>query len=456
MRQVAVIGGGGLRTPLLIHGIAQAQATLEIGELRLYDLDPRRAETMAGLGREIVRNLGTELRISTQTSVEAAVEGAEFVLSSVRVGGMAARARDESLAMAHGLAGQETTGPGGLAMALRTVPVALEHARVIERVAPRAWYINFTNPAGLITQALSHLSKVRVIGICDTPAELFHRIAWVLGEPFEDVACDYAGLNHLGWVRGVKVRGRDVTAELLASPERLRRLYPTDLFDPALIRVLRLLPTEYLFFYYSQRKAYRNQVRAGATRGAELERMNAALFAEMQTQDAAGALATYRAYLNRRNASYMKLEAEAGTALGGQHHEGDPFSGATGYHRIAVEVMTGLTSTKPREVVVNVRNQGSVPDLEDDDVVEVPCQITTEGARPARVGRLPEAVRGLVMAVKAYERTAIRAAVARSGELAELALLELPIVGQWEIAREIREALDQSDTGLFASDTVLP
>lgn len=450
MRQVAVIGGGGLRTPLLIHGMAQSQGAREAGELRLYDLDAQRAELMARLGREIVRSLGADLRITTHASVDAAVEGVEFVLSSVRVGGMAARARDERIVIEQGLAGQETTGPGGLAMALRTVPVVLEHARIVERVAPNAWYINFTNPAGLITQALSNLTKVRVIGICDTPSELFHRIAWVLGEPFGQVEFDYAGLNHLGWVRGVKVRGRDVTAELLANTELLRRLYPADLFDPALIQVLGLIPTEYLFFYYSQRKAYRNQVRAGTTRGAELERMNTALFAEMQRQDAASALAAYRAYLNRRNASYMKLEAEAGTALGGGQHEGDPFSGATGYHRIAVEVMEGLSSAAPHQVVVNVRNQGSIADLEDDDVVEVPCEITTDGARPAHIGRLPESVRGLVLAVKAYERTAIRAAVARSGELAELAMLELPIVGQWEIARELREALGRSDPGLFS------
>ena len=449
MRNVAVLGGGGLRTPLLIHGIAQSQAALEIGELRLYDIDPRRAEIMAGLGREIVRKLGADIRITTQPSVESAVEGVDFVLSSLRVGGMAARARDEGIAMLHGLAGQETTGPGGLAMALRTVPVALEHARIIEKAAPHAWYINFTNPAGLITQALSQLSQVRVIGICDTPAELFHRIAWALGEPSERVVCDYAGLNHLGWVRGVTVNGRDVTDQILGNIELLRGLYSADLFDPELIRVLRLIPTEYLFFYYSQRKAYRNQVRAGTTRGAELERMNTALFAEMQTQDAAASLITYRNYLNQRNASYMKLEAEAGTAFGNAHQEDDPFMGATGYHRIAVEVMTGLVSETPREVVVNVRNEGSIADLEDDDIVEVPCHITTGGARPAHIGKLPEAVRGLVLAVKAYERTAIRAAVARSGDLAQLAMLELPIVGQWEIAREIREALDRSDPGLF-------
>ena len=142
-------------------------------------------------------------------------------------------------------------------MALRTVPVALEHARLVEREAPRAWFINFTNPAGLITQALQQHTKLRVVGICDTPAELLHRISHVLAEPAGDIQCEYAGLNHLGWVRRVLVRGQDVTARLLENPEALRELYHAELFDPLLIRTLKLIPSEYLFFYYSQRKALR-------------------------------------------------------------------------------------------------------------------------------------------------------------------------------------------------------
>ena len=159
-------------------------------------------------------------------------------------------------------------------MALRTVPLVIAHARTMEHVAPHAWFINFTNPAGLITQALLNHTKVRAIGICDTPIELFHRVGEALHEPYGDCEFDYAGLNHLGWVRRVRVRGEDVTGKLLSKPELLRGLYSADLFDPALIQTLRLIPTEYVFFYYGHRKAYQNQVRSGATRGAELERLN--------------------------------------------------------------------------------------------------------------------------------------------------------------------------------------
>jgi 6-phospho-beta-glucosidase len=444
-RKVSVIGGGGVRTPLLIHGLLQSQQVLQISELLLFDVDRGRAELMAALGREIARSLGSEIQVAAAESLEAAVDGSAFVLSSLRIGGMVARARDERIAIEQGLAGQETTGPAGVAMALRTVPVALAHARIVERLAPQAWFINFTNPAGLITQALNEYTKLRIVGICDTPAELFHRIAHVLGASPADTHCDYAGLNHLGWVRRVLVSGEDVTARLLENEGALRQLYHANLFDPLLIRTLKLIPSEYLFFYYSQRKAHQNQLRAGASRGEELVRLNAELFAQLQAATAKDGLVIYRRYLMQRNASYLRLEAEAGSAFHSSQLEPDPFESATGYHRIAVDVMSGLVSREPRNVVVNVPNAGSIEDLAPEDVVEVPCLISAEGVKPMPVGRLPETVRGLVVAVKAYERTAIRAAVDQSWPLAQLAMLEYPIIGQWEIAEKLRESFTKSD-----------
>uniref|UniRef100_Q026Z8 Glycoside hydrolase, family 4 n=1 Tax=Solibacter usitatus (strain Ellin6076) TaxID=234267 RepID=Q026Z8_SOLUE len=446
MRKVTIIGGGGVRTPLVIYGLAQAQQLLQVDRLTLYDVDTQRVETIARLGREILRrssNPAFEIRVSSR--LEEAAEGADFVLNSIRVGGIAARARDERIAIEHDLAGQETTGPAGVAMALRTVPVTLQHARIVERAAPAAWFINFTNPAGLITQALQQHTGLRVIGICDTPIELFHKIAEAAGEATAEMEFDYAGLNHLGWVRRVLLRGGDITERLLADSEFLRRVYPTGLFDPALIQALRLIPTEYLFFCYSQRKAHANQLRAGASRGEEIGRMNEALFHRLASEDAATGLSVYRAYLLQRNASYMKLEAQAESAFEVAKEDYDPFETATGYHRIALDVMTSLVSGRSRSVVVNVRNNGAIEDLEPDDVVEVPCDVDRDGARPRRTGRLPDSIRGLVQAVKAYERTAIQAAITGSSSLAQLAMLEYPIIGQWELAGSLKEALINGD-----------
>ncbi len=445
MRKVAIIGGGGVRTPLLIYGLAQSEALLNTTEVTLFDLDEPRTRTVARIGREIVRQLGAGLQIRVTSRLEEAAEGADFVLSSIRVGGMAARARDERIVIGHGLAGQETTGPVGAAMALRTLPVTLGHAKVVERVSPRAWFISFTNPAGLITQALARNTSLNVIGICDTPSELFHKIAGALGAPVADVVCDYAGLNHLGWIRGVHLRGEDITARLLDDVAFLEGLYPAGLFDPALIQALRLIPTEYLFFYYSQRKAYRNQLRAGASRGEELQRMNEGLFDRLGAQSDSEALATYTGYLQQRNASYMKLEGLGSSAFTPVENEPNPFELATGYHRIALDVITGLLSDRPREIVLNVLNHGAIDDLAKDDVVEVPCAVDRSGARPRHTGPLPEQVLGLTLSVKAYERTAIRASLEGSLAQAQLALLEYPSIAQWEIAGEVLSSLVAAD-----------
>lgn len=448
--KVVVLGGGSVRTPLLIHGIAEAEQSLGVAEVALFDIDRTRLELMAVLCREVVRRVGGQLKITTPERIEDAVTGARFVISSLRVGGGAARARDEDVAHKHGFAGQETTGPGGMAMALRTIPVAIQYAKVVEKYAPEAWFINFTNPAGLITQALTSNTRLRVIGICDTPTEVFHKIAEELHEPREQVACHYAGLNHLGWVTSVEVRGKERIGEILGSDEALRRLYPADLFAPELLRSLQAIPTEYLFFYYSQQRAFENQRSAGATRGGEVQKLESTVFRETANAVAAGnasaALDRHTAYLMQRSASYFRLEARAESALGVAAAEApDPYSAETGYHRMALDVMGALASSEARQVVVNVLNERSIPDLEPDDVVEVPCLISAKGVIPVRVGPLAQAVQGLVLAVKEYERLVVRAAVEGSADVARLALLSLPIVGDWERAGAVTKALVESD-----------
>ena len=444
--KITLIGGGGVRTPLLIHGLAEAASTLNISELALYDIDATRVALMAELGREVMRQQNADVVITTHTQLEDAVAGADFILHSIRVGGIAARARDERLAIEHGIAGQETTGLAGFAKALRTIPVVLEQARIIEQHAPEAWFISFTNPAGLMAQAIQQHTNLRSIGICDTPSEMFYRLANALQEPLAEVRCDYFGLNHLGWIKRVLVRGQDVTAAILNDDAVLRSLYHADLFDPTMIRALGLIPSEYLFFYYSQQRALANQRAAGASRGEEIVKLNADLFAsllhELKADRPAEARKIYRNYLQRRSGSYMKLEAEGGSALHeGVEQEEDPFDAATGYHRIALDVMLALTSEQPSRIVLNVCNNGAITDLANDDVVEVPCLIDRHGPQGLAVGTLPMQVRGLVQSVKEYERLTIRAAVEQSDSLAKQALMIYPLVGEWELASELIAAL---------------
>ena len=454
--KISIIGSG-LRTPLLIHGLAHS--ALNDSDLTVYDIAPERAELMASLGHAIAA--GTPLRIVAAPTVADAVRDAHFVISSIRPGGIEARARDERITLECGLAGQETTGPAGFAMALRTVPIALEHARLVERLSPQAWIINFTNPAGLITQAITGNTKARVVGICDTPAELFFRISLALERPLDQVECDYLGLNHLGWVRSVHVRNedgtrQDVTSRLLDDHDALGRLYPAELFSQKLISALRLIPTEYLYFYYNQRTAYKHQVRARATRGGELAVLNRRVLEELELSLRRGnpksALQTYRAYLNRRNASYMHLEGSGGSAFDVPEVDWDPFLGATGYHRIAVDTILALCSAEPRRLVLSVLNGTSIRDFAADDIVEVPCLVDRAGPRPMSAGSLPEVARGLAQSVKTYERLAIQAAISRDRPQAVLALFTNPIVADWSLAEKCADRLIEEDQPARADD----
>jgi 6-phospho-beta-glucosidase len=445
-RKIAFIGGGGVRTPLIVFGVNEAAGQLGAEELVLFDPDRDRVRIMADLGRALVTKEDGSLRVRVATSLEDAVDGASFVMNSIRVGGIRARAHDERVAIANGYPGQETTGPGGVAMALRTVSVAIEQARVVEKLSPRGWLINFTNPAGLITQAISHNTGARVVGICDTPTEMLHRIHTALGVMQTDVRTEYVGLNHLGWVRRIYLRGEDVTERLLADDHFLDQLYSVPLFEHDLIRALKLIPTEYLFFYYSRRRALENQRKQGSTRGTEVEQLNDRLFAGLssmlQQGDAKGAIAAYVDYLNVRSGSYMKLEGDGGSALNSVNdsHE-DPFRAASGYHRIALDVMNALCGDKPKRIIVNTQNTGSIVEVQSDDIVEVPCQIGADTITPEPCGTLPEAACGLVLAVKAYERATIEAAISGSHLTARKAMLLYPPIGEWEPSKELLKQL---------------
>jgi 6-phospho-beta-glucosidase len=443
--KLAIIGCG-LRTPLLLHGIAHSDfADSEVG---LFDTFGGRAELMAALGEVIAQ--GSPLRPVAHQDLSKAITGCDFVISSIRPGEMAERARDERATIDCGYAGQETTGPAGFAMAMRTVPIAVEHARIVERLAPQAWIINFTNPAGLITQAITTQTGARAIGICDTPAELFFRISLALRKSLDQVECEYAGLNHLGWVSAIRVRRSDGTREdctdqLLKDDGLLRSLYGVDLFPPELIRRLRLIPTEYLYFYYNQRAARVHQLAAGSTRGEELVTLNGRVYRDLEKHLREGraqdALQAYRSYLNRRNASYMSVEGEGKSAFTAPEVDWDPFEGATGYHRIAVDAIRALSSAEAKRMVLNIPNLGTISDLQSEDVIEIPCMVNRSGPRVVPGAGLTDVVRSLVMAVKRYERLTIDAALRRDRAMAQFALFSNPIVADWEFAGQCCDRL---------------
>jgi 6-phospho-beta-glucosidase len=443
--KVAVIGGAGVRVPLLVNGLGGAG--LGIDEFALYDPDAERLQVIASLA---ARRAG-DARVTTHATVAPAVDGARFVITSIRVGGIEARMRDEQAALALGFVGQETVGPGGFAMAVRTIPPLVALAREVMRLAPDAWIVNFTNPAGLVTQALIAETGARVVGICDTPAEVFQEVAHALNVPAGECRFDYIGLNHLGFIREVWWQGRPQLARLWDDPQALARVYRTPLFSPARLRELRLLPTEYVFYYESPERAVANLRAAGDTRGGVIARLTRDLFADLG-KGVDDPVARYERYLAERSAGYMQLESGTPSerrdfSPGESASEvpaprpATPWAHLTGYDKIALNTMQAIVHHSNAIIPLNVPNRGNIPEFAPDDVIEAPCVVNANGPQALHVGSLPEQVRDLVVRVKAFERATI--AAVRAGTRGALvdALALNPLVPTHAAAETLIRAL---------------
>lgn len=424
--KISILGAGAMRTPLLLHGLLRSD--LPITRVDLYDLDQHR---LAGL-LPVMQAVAGQTQLVCATDSRSAIAGCEFVLASIRVGGMAARAHDEAVALKHGILGQETVGPAGFAKGLRTVPPLVEYARLVEEVAPDAYLVNFSNPVGIVTQAVAMETRARIIGICDTPTELFEEVARALGVPSRECFFDFVGLNHLGWLRQVYYRGHPRIHELLSQPQKI---YRAPFFTPEFLHELGMLPSEYCYFYYHPERAFQETLKAGRSRGAQLAQLNEDFF--RQLGKSGDPLAAYERYLNTRNATYMATETgstphcnAASSALGAE---------LTGYDKIALSVLRNIHFNLGQLIPLNVPNRGNVPELQPEDVVEVPCVVDSNGTHPVHVGALPDKVRELVVRMKDYERLTVAAALKRADPQEALALN--PLVADWEKAGALVEQL---------------
>jgi 6-phospho-beta-glucosidase len=433
--KMTLIGAAGVRTPLLVHGLSGLDANIHLDELALWDTDPLRLQTMKRVAEAVGKRSGLRAQLKTYSAPEAALEGADYVISSIRVGGIDARVKDETIALAHGLVGQETVGAGGFACAMRNLAAMLDYAHLIERVAPRATVINFTNPVGIISQGLLNHSAVNVIGVCDTPLETFEAIAKALDRSPFALHFDYLGLNHLGWVRSIRdEQGTELLPKVLASAEIIQKCYRHRLFPAEFIQKLGLLPTEYLYFYYFSQAAYQNTKQSGQSRGQAIEAMNARLAHTLAQAPDAQLIDIYENYLRERNASYFSIEATAGER---RRENQELYSEFSGYEKIALLVLQALHADTPSLIPLTVRNGAALADLAPDDAVELPCQVSSHGVAVPPVGYAPEAVRSLLLQVKEYERLTVRASLEHSRELALAALEKNPLVGGSEVARQV-------------------
>jgi 6-phospho-beta-glucosidase len=424
--KIAVIGGAGVRTPLLVGGLTSSD--LPVTEIALYDTDPARLSIIGSVAARMAKSPRRGLnsaRVTLASTVADCVRDADFVFTSIRAGGIAQRVRDEATAQRHGIVGQETIGPAGFAMAARTIPQMVAYAREIARESPGAWIINFTNPVGMITEAMRTASD-RVIGICDTPTELFAEVARVLDLPVERCHFDYFGLNHLGWLREVYAGGVPQLPRLWDDEAKLRSVYKVPLFEAPALRALRLLPTEYVYYYDQPQRAYENVRRAGQSRGQAIEELTRVLFdtlAERRHAPDAEVIAVYRSYLWTRSAGYMQIES-------GSEELTPPAteSELSGYDKIALGVVRAIHFNANAIIPLSVRNCGAIPELRDGDIVELPCVVNANGARPLQSGPVPDRVAPLLARVREYERLTVRAALARSIDEARAALAHNPLV----------------------------
>jgi len=433
--KITLVGAAGVRSPLLVHGLAGLSSKVRVDELAFWDTDSERVKITKRVAEAMGERSGLRARLTTYSDPERALEGADYVITSIRVGGIDARIKDETIALAHGLVGQETVGAGGFACAMRNLGVMLEYARLIERVAPRATVINFTNPVGIISQGLLNHSGVNVIGVCDTPLETFEAIAHALDRTPFGLRFEYLGLNHLGWVRAIcDETGAELLSKVLSSPQIIQKCYRHGLFPPKFIQQLGLLPTEYLYFYYFPETAYKNSKQSGQSRGQAIAAMNARLFQRLAQAPQSKLIEIYEDYLRERNASYFSIEATAGTR---RNENQQLYSEFSGYERIALLVLQALHAETPSSIPLTIRNGGALKDLDADDAVELPCEVSSRGVHVPPVGRAPDAVRPLLLQVKEYERLTVRASVEHSRSFALAALEKNPLVGRQDVARKV-------------------
>ena len=441
--KLTIIGGGGFRVPQIFEAISRDTEAVRITDLCLFDSDPERVAAIEAVLAQMAPSLPRPPRVTTASGLDEAVTGAAFIFSAMRIGGTGGRIKDERIALELGVLGQETTGPGGLAYALRTLPHARDLAERVARHAPEAILINFTNPAGIVTEAMREALGDKVVGICDTPIGLMRRAVHAIGSTPEDVDFDYVGLNHLGWLRSLTVDGVDKLPGLLADDAGLEGIEEARLMGFDWIRALGAIPNEYLYYYYFQREATERLRGSAETRGEFLHRQQGRFYEEA-CHHPDSALELWQRTKHDRDASYMaesRPESER-TARQASDIEGG------GYQQVALDLMTALLGGKPATMILNVANRGLVPQLPDDAVIEVPCTVTGDGIRPKRIAPVTGEMLGLLQQVKAVERLTIAASRNKSGELAWRALAAHPLVDSISVAKTLLDTYREQIPGV--------
>ncbi len=442
--KLTLIGGGGVRSPLFVTSLLRWYDRIGITELCLLDVDAHKLELFGGLGRELVRRAGSPFRITATTDAREALTSARHVVTTIRAGFEEGRALDERIALRHGVLGQETTGPGGFAMALRNIPAILEYAELLEQVSPGAWIFNFTNPSGLVTQALRDAGYARTAGICDGANGGQGAVAAWAGVDPRRVRAEVFGLNHLSWCQHAWLDGGDDLLPRALADEQFLRDFQ-HLFAPELVRQMGMHLNEYLYYYYYAEQAVLAINGEGKTRGEEIVELNHRLVRQLDAigveADPERSLRCFFGYERRRGATYMHY------AYGGMSmEEADrqvpfdadiPAESGEGYAGVALSVIEAIENGGPLTTALNVPNAGAIPGMADGDVVEVSCRVDRDGVHPLSVAEVPRLPFQLIQNVKLYERLTVQAICEKSRELAVQALMAHPLVLSYSRAKAL-------------------
>lgn len=421
--KLAVIGGGSTYTPELIDGVIKRHSRLPITHIHLIDIELPKLEIIAAFAKRMIAAAKLDIEVEFGTDLRMGVRDSTFVVSQFRVGTQAARHRDELLGRKYGLVGQETVGVGGFAKALRTIPVALQVARAIVEEAPHAILLNFTNPAGLITQTiLQEVPQLRTIGLCNVPWNTRIEVAGAMGVSPDEVSFDYIGLNHLSWIRGVEVNGKDRSIDAIKAFRGLTidKTKPGDspAWTQSSIDMLQAIPNYYLLYYYSEKEWIEYQTK-NPTRASEVMKIEDILIEKFKDET----LITKPEELMQRGGAY--------------------------YSDSAAELMADIHTNAGTTHIVNTLNNGAVPGFPDDAVMELPAVITSDGAKSIKTSGMRGDIDALVRSVKDFELLTIEAAVHGEEECALRALITNPIGPDISQARELWADLRKENAGMI-------
>lgn len=422
--KLAIIGGGSSYTPELVEGVLKRIDTLPVTQMHFVDVEQgaEKLEIIANLARRMIAKVGADIEVVANFDRRAAIKDADFVMTQFRVGGLAARASDEKIPLKYGVIGQETTGPGGFAKALRTIPVILEICREIEELSPNAWMLNFTNPAGLVTEAVNKYSKVKSIGLCNVPVSMQMMIAEMMECKPTDLQLEFAGLNHLVWVHKAWLRGEDITQTVLTKVGdganfSMKNIWEEP-WDPEFLEALEAIPCPYHRYFYQTDAMLAEEIESAQSKGTRAEQV-------MQTE-----------------AELFELYKQE--SLDHKPEQLEERGGAY-YSDASLNLVDAIYNNRNSLNVVNVPNNGAINGLPDDAVIECTAVVGSWGAKPLAVGELSANVSGLLSQVKAYEQLAIEAAVKGSYSDALMALVNNPLVPDIGRAKSILDdILDQN------------